>query len=243
MKKVLLILAIICLPIIKSCDKVTTEKFRSYVNTYYQFNDIKLSLSESGNILIAGDDFECHYTWQSKGDFKKKYDELCELHNDMSFNKKMDYIAGTDWGHALAPDFISIDVVSSADFDSEHPAGTSLNDIFYLISVSPQEYIKGGYNQLYDWSKGTPARFQKAAYLEGFNGQTYGDRPYYHPIDKKLSEITAEDMALMGVNSVYYYACLVFDSEPTLEKEHELTVTVRTHDGKTLSHKITKVFE
>ena len=64
-----------------------------------------------------------------------------------------------DWGSCSTFDIAHIDVVSNANFDAQHPSGTSLNDLVYFISVSPKKYIDSGYNYSYDWANKTPEIF------------------------------------------------------------------------------------
>ncbi len=50
------------------------------------------------------------------------------------------------WHTILMADTISkIDIVCNEDFDAEHPAGTSLNDVFSVFVDDPYSYIKNGY--------------------------------------------------------------------------------------------------
>jgi hypothetical protein len=60
---------------------------------------------------------------------------------------------------------------------------------------------------------------------------------YCHPINKILSELTGSDLIL--ANS----ALLIFEKQPDVAQEHELTVTIRMSDGRVFSPTITKVFE
>ena len=100
---------------------------------------------------------------------------------------------------AFAYDFGSLHITSNADWDTEHPAGSLLDDIMQVEMSSYAEYIRNGYT---------------------------GPVEVCH---KKLaSELSAEDMAIVSDS----YFTIRFMRAPTLEREHTLTVTLTTTDGK-----------
>lgn len=221
----------------QGCDVVEYNTFTSYVNTYYKYNDINLSLTPVGNIMISGASFDKHYSWQSKGNDKDIYENLCKTHNDISYNKKRELIVGTNWGHCSMLDFKRIDIMSNIDFDQKHPAGTSLNDIIRFISVSPKKYIDSNYAKTYDWLNGTPDSFKKEQEMYNFRNGT--ESKNYYPIDKLLSEISINEMVMMPSE---YFGYLIFEATPTGLKEHQLTITVSLSDGKIIVKTIKKLF-
>ena len=222
------------------CCVTEYHLFRSYINTYYSYNDISADLTDGGNIRIYGDSFNQHYKWNSKGEAKVKYDSLCTQNNDISYNTKRGYIGGPEWGGANAENIRSIQVVSNADFDEAHPQGASLNDVIRLISVSPKKFIDSSYQSTYDWKTNSPEAFKYEPTLDNFGSS--GGRLDYHPIEKKLSDITPEDMLLAGFETDCF-AYLIFEAEPTVAKTHELTITIHTNNGKTFSPTLIKIFE
>ena len=76
---------------------------------------------------------------------------------------------------------VNLEVWSSADWDAEHPAGTSLNDLARFSSNTPWPYIQSGYTQKYH---------------EQLNGE-------YYPVDKLISELTPDDMTLLPRGGVF----------------------------------------
>ena len=156
--KRLILLSIVTALLYQSCDRAKTVLFRSYINTYFYNRNIRLKITEAGNIAIyreTSSEYKTNtpsavYSFESKGEEKKRYDELCKIHNDMNYNQKRSYIKFTGWGICSAIDFKEIDVVSDKDFDSEHPAGTSLKDIVRFVSVSPKKFIDSGYKETFN---------------------------------------------------------------------------------------------
>ena len=52
----------------------------------------------------------------------------------------------------ISEDFTEITVTSDKDFDENHPAGESLNDLCRFISFSPYKFISSGYRDYYVFS-------------------------------------------------------------------------------------------
>jgi hypothetical protein len=176
------------------------------------------------------DDFACN----DLPIIRKKviYDSLCVLHNDMSYNTERDYIEIPHWRDGFKGDIVSIDVVSNADFDEQHPTYSSLNDVILLLSASLYPYIMSGYKDTYEWEPDEYLRYSEPLMRRGSNEDLY-----FHPINKTLSEVTSSDLIL--VNS----ALRVFEKQPDVAQEHELTVTIRMSDGRVFSPTVMKMFE
>ncbi|MFV0392581.1 MAG: hypothetical protein ACK5KP_11990 [Paludibacteraceae bacterium] len=218
-----------------------SSTFRSYITVYYDYDDIDLSLSDNGNIAILGAEFDKHYMWKSKGHDKEIYDSLCISHNDMGYDKKRDYIVGTNWGHCSTFDIKSIDIKSNTAYDEQHLSGASLNDIVRFISVSPQKFIDSNYRITCDWdvNKYKVSNVLQEQRMANFINNS--ERMNYFPIDKKLSEIVGSDELRLLPD--HYIGYLLFDSNPTVEKVHTFTVTVELSNGKTMSKSIEKTFD
>ena len=227
------------------CDRAKTVLFRSYINTYFYNKNIQLKITEAGNIAIyreTSSEYKTNtpsavYSFESKGEEKKRYDELCKRHNDMSYNQKRSYIKFTGWGICSAIDFKEIDVVSNKDFDSEHPAGTSLKDIVRFVSISPKKFIDSGYKETFNWRRNKPKIFKKESMISSmFHEETEN----YFPINGLLKDIGKDEMQMLPEDT---HGILFFDKEPTAEKEHTLKVTIDIGERKKLVRTITKVFK
>jgi hypothetical protein len=211
--------------------------FRSYVRYYYSADSIKLEkISSRGKRIVAIRPAPVGRTFRpsdiggydTKGDSKALYEALCRKHNDVSYNRTVEYhtpdeLSGYEY---IGTDFVSIHVVSDSDFDAEHPAGADLGDILCYAFYSPKKYIDSGYKLMFDWST-----------AEGFAYDLFaGNGPgTEHPICKLASELGPDDLTLLGIYCLGY---LRFESDPTLSQTHCLTVTMTTDDGKELSASI-----
>ena len=242
--KRLILLSIAALLLLLGCDRAKTVLFRSYITIYYYSKNIQLKITDDGNIAIYKEYTSenvniktASYSFKSKGEEKKRYDELCKIHNDMSYNQKRSYIVAPLWGRCSAIDFKEIDVISDKDFDSEHPAGTSLKDIVRFVSISPKKFIDSGYKETFNWRRNKPKIFKKESMISSmFHEETEN----YFPINGLLKDIGSDEMQMLPEDT---HGILFFDKEPTAEKEHTFKVTIYTREGKKFVRTITKVFK
>lgn len=141
----------------------------------------------------------------SSGSRKIDYDLLCEKHGDVTYNKKIRIYGNELYDERCACDFINLEIWSSAAWDVEHPAGTSLGNIVRFICNTPLPYIRSGYMQKYSDEKG-------------------GE---YYPVDCLVSELMRDDMTLL--HAWGFFIC--FTTPPTLDKQHTLFVRLTADDG------------
>jgi len=242
--KRLILLSIAAVLLLLGCDRAKTVLFRSYINMYDYSENIQLKITDAGNIAIyqkytSKDDNikTAVYSFKSKGEEKKRYDELCKIHNDMSYNQKRSYIVVPIWGRCFAIDFREIDVVSDKNFDSEHPAGTSLKDIVRFVSVSPKKFIDSGYKETFNWRRNRPEIFKKdSMVLSLFQREAEN----YFPINRLLKDMGRDEMQMLPANT---HGILFFDKKPTADKEHKLKVTIYIGNNRKLVNYITKKFK
>jgi hypothetical protein len=219
----------------QSCNKVQYHIFQSYINTYKKPEDIDFNVKKSGIIEFRSGLIKKNYSWISEGNDKIVYDSLCHAHNDISYNKKRDYIAYPHWGEASTLCINGINIISNTDFDQNHPAGASLNNIVRLVSYSPKKFIDSGYIDTFDWKYDTPESFEGL-----YDFVNIEEMKNFHPIDKQLAELYFDDMKMLPP---YVFGYLVFDSNPADSKEHELTITISLCDGSNIEKTLVKVFD
>ena len=167
---------------------------------------------------------------------------MCRKHNDLSYNQKISVINGYVFTAQtfLSEDFDSIKVTSDKDYDEKHPAGESLNDLCRFVAFSPYKFISSGYKDYYNYSKDNVSK--TLAKLAGYFGISEGQKLTCHPIDKMLSDVTAKDLILLGYDNPYPLFRLHFESKPVVSGEHQITVEVRTDEGKIYTATITMNF-
>lgn len=134
---------------------------RSYVMGYFEHTGIDLHGLRV--VHVNGEMRPSVELWLLKGDYvgtcldegekKDAYDAICEKYGDMNYN---DYVlVGGTGPQGNIPNLIdfpivnitSINVVSNTAFDEQHPAGTSLNDIFHVNGFMAKNYIDNNYGR------------------------------------------------------------------------------------------------
>lgn len=74
---------------------------------------------------------------------------LHDINNDRGFDETVEHYEDLYHSYAInkafIEDYVGAGVEALTDFDPEHPAGSSLDDIAYLTYVSPYLYIQEGY--------------------------------------------------------------------------------------------------
>ncbi len=129
MKKLMLLLAMLgftmCFP------KSEWVFLRSYVMNYHDGDNILLR-SDNNYIIIFLNESQ-FVSYASTGEEKERYDALCEKHNDMTFDREVQIVSSAGAfvfsTNCIGVDFVSIDIVSNASYDAEHPAYGPLGDI------------------------------------------------------------------------------------------------------------------
>lgn len=226
------IIALLC---VVGCDLQWMVKCPSYVATYVDIEGIKIE-NTSYKMSIKINPFQnrrdSYNFLAEEPKLAYKYEFLCRKHNDLSYNQKIAAVKGYDFTAQtfISEDFASITVTSDKDYDDSHPAGKSLNDLCWFTAFSPYKFISSGYKSYYNYyEKDMSASFIKfARNLRVSDGQ----KLTCHPIDKMLSDVTAEDLILLGYDNPYPLFWLHFERKPAASGEHQITVEVRTDEGK-----------
>lgn len=226
------------------CDFAKMKKCAPYVAEYIEVDGVKMrNTSEKMSIeIIPMINKGMLYNFLSEGKDAYKYESLCRKHNDLSYNQKISVINGYVFTAQtfISEDFDSIKVTSDKDYDEKHPAGESLNDLCRFVAFSPYKFISSGYKDYYNYSKDNVSK--TFAKLAGYLGISEGQKLTCHPIDKMLSDVTAKDLILLGYDNPYPLFRLHFESKPVVSGEHQITVEVRTDEGKIYTATITMNF-
>ncbi len=219
--------------------------YLSYVYTYLFMEEMNLQTapfgygaypndstidSPYGFYAVFSEAYQYAGQWQ-KGSERAAFDALATKHDDIGYHQDVFSSSScpTSPHTFLAHDFASIIVTSDADFDEQHPAGTSLNDLVQYMTYSPYPFIQSGY--AYDNPR--PANGWERVKQELIL------------IDKPLSDCTAEDFILpfavmddWWCGDIFPAFYLQVKGVPTIAKQHTLTVTVVDDAGKTWQNTI-----
>ncbi len=219
MKRIVLFILVVFSLI--SCKKETVF-LRSYVTRYIGVDEIMLKESDlnSGyiNILYKGYNLGNYY---DTGKLKESYDALCEKHNDMTYNREVTLIVGDEYyTPCIGADFTSIDVVSNSDYDEVHLAESSLGDIVLFMSQSLKPFIDSNYTSQCEYN----------IYCAS-------------PVENLLTELTPDQLTMLGEFGYSAIGSLKFTTQPTLSKTHKFTVTMTADDGRVFTASIDMTFE
>lgn len=163
----------------------------------------------------------------TEGGEKEVFDSLAAKNNDLAYNRTIHCTLAlpTNWSHAYAydlsdytassADITNIEIVSNKAWDDNHPAGTSMKDLFIFKGANKYLYIKSGYSDaVSDHMK----------------------------IEKPLSEMTADDyrMTLYTIQENAKFVRLEPAGRPSQDPlPHKLTITVSMDNGEEYVSEVT----
>lgn len=206
---------------------------RSYVMVYDSIETLYFSVGSAGNkrlldcIMEPGQSF-----FYDSEDVRERavYDELCKQVDDMDFNGVVVNLDFREYaGHRYAANrWKKIDLVSESDYDTDHPAGTSLADITRFFSVSPWRYIRSGYKETYTGCLAEEDR----RIIDRFFFRYGNNSPELFPLVGLLSEIDPEELFLLGEDNPEFPCFLLqLDKGPAVPGQYNLTLTCTDTDG------------
>lgn len=175
----------------------------SYVEAYDEINGLRIHQFTLGSITFIGTGRSASI--KSTGEDKVWFDRICHENGDFTYSREVCLMYGMPGINAYTPDIVSIDVLCEDDFDSSHPAGSSLNDYIKIKYRSVWSYIAAGYT---------------------------GPDPYpdLRVKTRQLSEITPEDMRILLVGPELHFV-----TKPEKPGVHSLKIVMKMSDGKEYS--------
>lgn len=203
---------------------------KSFVFEYYSVKAMTLHWIDDGFILVKVVSRDERYgVLSTSAEDKAKYEAKCIANNDEWYNQDIYY----GW---FVPNtfqdrnFSAITIISDSDFNTDYPAGTPLNDLFWFYSTSPYNYIQRGYTDEYPW-----ASHEAPGFRQYFSNNDYANYEG-DPISKRVSELVPEDLILLGGGESYRptLAVLGLMERPTAEGTHNFVVTFTDTEGQKL---------
>lgn len=148
-----------------------------------------------------------------------RYQALASRYGDTDYNGPISFSTYGPGAYMFFSEVIkSISVVSDADYDAEHPAGTPLDDIIYFDGSTPYYYIQNGYKAPPDMEADQKSRYTR--------------------IYKRLSEINDGDLILISVFGNFEFKAL-----PTESNTHKLKFVFALESGDEVSTESVVTFQ
>lgn len=217
------------LAVLTSCHWIDDKKFpvggacvSDHYITYYGQARVGRTLQKGDSIdfrIPVGVDEGINI--KGEGAQGQLYDSLAIKHHDIGYGREVNFMQWvysnthepvdsikTFENGASVADIVSIDVRSSEDWDEEHPAGTSLNDIISFSGSTIKNYI-----------------------LNKYVGSELT------PVAMRLTDMTAEDYVLVLNFINDFRFSLIFDHLPSVmpEKPRRLNTVITFDDGSQLT--------
>lgn len=235
------------------CDSFVFGYWSPKVDTMYAV------AQENGVISVGCGDHQYNFGAYNDGRVKgweddagyRRYLEKCSRYSDVGYDT-LYYIMSSGFGpsdgyHYFAEEIRDVGVSYSQDWADGYPAGSELGDLFTLYAISPLEYIRRGYTDRIS-CKGHPdeeifALIQSLNACDAAvgthlsNGSLYMirgsafDNFYGEPVVRRVSELTEDDLRLVGGGDWLIGECVLFVLKPDFLPEDlsgVLTVTVTT---------------
>ena len=136
--------------VVISCDPEEVYEYSTSCVKYYHLinsSDLKIKYSSFGgsNVMQVYGKVYKTVSNQSEGEDKDLFDKLCADHGDVSFNRNFTLLSYPGF-KCYYPDFLNISITSEQDYDEDHPAGSSLNDLFVIRCSSLYNWVQNSYD-------------------------------------------------------------------------------------------------
>lgn len=175
------------------------------------------SRGQNGTVYTATDNAEA-------------FSSLCEKHGDTVKSPVGCFRQITKSDASLYhfyQDFTALEVTSEDDFDSNHPAGSSLLDIIHYATDSPYRVLRNNYRT--DFKENSLiVRVTDDKYLSEF----FGDDPVYRQLFntfKKGTDVKPEDLTILG--NIY----ISFDKYPDVIGPKHIMIQMTADTGEVYS--------
>ena len=222
----ILLIIIICSTACENEERIGDGSFhKNFISGYYE-GKLSLVMMQPNNstilpnagFILTEPEAMCYYPGNPA------YERLAARNGDTDFNQTL--WCGAQRPYVFAENFAQMHVVSNADWDAAHPAGTLLDDILLIRMYSCAKFIHSGYN------------------MGKYEDQFLQNLDYLNEIKKLLSELTSDDMKMItlfvdDLSPTTKSPVIIFTSAPTLAKEHTLTLRWTTVEGDVKTASIT----
>lgn len=183
-------------------------KSSNYVQTYIAANDFDLKEAGDSGEYVIGIYFKGERISILHPANEEKFEKIAKSFHDVSYTG---YVV-PDANQALSEPLSFIGIICDKNYDADHDAGQSLEDIVLFCAISPYEFIQNGYKNI------TPAN----KYPDYWYGMIMNRDGGYRPIEMQVNAINCDNSSLL-----YPICYLYFRKGPINGGEYVFTVTIK----------------
>lgn len=157
MKKIFIILSLF---ILCSCQEETSNKDH-FIRGYFTYNNINVDVVEIPAVPEWGQDYDYRFVLVSANDDEHYhyydtdesriaiYNQLAEKYGDIGFAPFADSF-GVIYDEYAVENISKIELICLEDVGENHPAGSSVAEMFEFESHTPYDYIQSRYTNFYN---------------------------------------------------------------------------------------------
>lgn len=162
MKKILILLSLIVLCSCNEWGSYYEAYHEHFITNYFTYNNIDVKVIETPAVpewsqnynyrfvMISADINEWYHSKETDESRKAIFEQLAEKYGDIGFNRTVGG-PGSDLRELYAAESISkIELICLEDVGENHPAGSSVAEMFEFESHTPYDYIQSRYTNFYN---------------------------------------------------------------------------------------------
>ena len=197
MKKIFIILSLLVLCSCKEWGSYYEAYHEHFITDYFTYNNINVEVFELPAVpewgqddnyryvAIYADIDDCYHYKETDESRKAIYEQLAEKYGDMEFNRTIYGPSPADLRKKYAVENISkIELICLEDVGKNHPAGSSVAEMFEIECRTPYDYIQSHYTDFYN-----------------------------KKIVKRLDQLTENDLYLIGLGDKYLFIIIPLNHE------------------------------
>ena len=221
--------------------------YKSYAASFVKISDMSISVKSDNDICV-----ELFFDLNTAiGGGNDRFENYIDEYGDTGYCGIWDNKDHFRTYPRFSIDYpVLIEIRSDKDWDTEHPAGSLLNDLFDYYALSAYPFVKAGYKMytpsgndiIYDkvWSYYYDDVYYDDVYHDNYEDMYVEAVEHYdyeynslerYPIVKPLDEVEENDFFMLGTgigNGTLFVLRSV--CEPEMEKLHELTIRIGVKD-------------
>lgn len=162
MKKIVILLSLIVLCSCNEWGSYYEAYHEHFITNYFTYNNIDVKVIETPAVpewgqnynyrfvMISADIDEWYHSKETDESRKAIFEQLAEKYGDIGFNRTVGG-PGPDLRELYAAESISkIELICLEDVGENHPAGSSVAEMFEFESHTPYDYIQSRYTNFYN---------------------------------------------------------------------------------------------